>query len=77
MSPLRILRQIITPTGQHRAVAPAGPAVLFPAAPFRPVVTQAFRYCPPCGTTTAAVLHRDGHTCGDCGTTHYPEDGAE
>ncbi|MFI0236371.1 hypothetical protein [Streptomyces sp. NPDC016845] len=65
MSPLRTLRQIIRPTGQHRAPAP------------RPAVSQGLRHCPPCGTTTAAVLHRDSHTCGDCGHTTYPKGGSD
>ncbi|MHC5259870.1 hypothetical protein ACYSUO_18490 [Streptomyces sp. UC4497] len=70
------LRGLIRPTGQHRA-ATAPRAALFPAAPHRPVITQAFRYCTPCGTETPAVLHRDAHTCGDCGHTHYTEDDTE
>lgn len=68
------LRGLIRPTGQHRAAPVASHAGLFPAALPGPVITQAFRHCQPCGTDTAAVLHRDGHTCGDCGTTHYPEE---
>lgn len=67
MSPLRTLRQIVRPTGQHRAPADRLAAV-------RPAVAQALRHCPSCGTTTAAVLHRDSHTCGDCHHTHYPEE---
>lgn len=70
MSPLRTLRQIIRPTGQHRA-----PTARQIAA--RPVIPQAFRPCAPCGTETAAVLHRDGHTCGTCGHTTHLKDGAE
>lgn len=76
MSPLRVLRQIVRPTGQHRAAGDPSTA-MFPAPPHGPAVTQAFRYCTPCRTETASVLHRDGHTCGDCGHTHYTEEGSD
>ncbi|MFE4718370.1 hypothetical protein ACFRLW_18385 [Streptomyces sp. NPDC056728] len=65
-------RGLIRPTGLHRAAPPTGS--LFPTAPASHVVTQGFRHCPPCGTDTVSVLHRTSHTCGDCGTTHYPEE---
>jgi NADH pyrophosphatase NudC (nudix superfamily) len=69
------IRGLIRPTGQHRAIATR--AELFSKASAGAVVTQAFRYCVPCQTETSAVLHRTGHTCGECGHTHYPQDGAE
>lgn len=59
------------PTKHHTPNRP------FPTASYGATATQAYRYCPPCGTETAAVLHGYGHTCGDCGNTHYTEEGAE
>lgn len=70
------LRGLIRPTGRHRTAEPTVRlAALFP--PAGRAVQQGFRDCPECGATTAAVLHRSSHTCGDCGHTHYPEDGAK
>lgn len=73
-------RHLIRGKGGHRR-RPAADivplAAFFPPAPETGVVTQAFRDCPSCGAETAAVLHRDSHTCGDCGHTHHPEDGTE
>ena len=68
------LRGLIRPTGQHRAPTPRR-APMFPPAPRCAVASTGFRYCPPCTTDTAAVLHPDGsHTCGDCGHTHHTEE---
>lgn len=48
-APLRVLVQIVVPTGLHR-----------PARPSRPhgaLAAQRFVWCDPCGVETAATLH--------------------
>ncbi|WP_405543989.1 hypothetical protein OG478_23005 [Streptomyces phaeochromogenes] len=76
MSPLRILRQLVAPTGQHRGTrAGSLPALIevpidsllrpqlpgFPEAPAHGAIApQAFRHCLPCGGDVAVVLHGNG-----------------
>jgi hypothetical protein len=48
-------RALVSHYGQHRRQAPR---------PHGAAVDQDFRFCPPCGVETAAVVHADGsHTC--------------
>ncbi|MEV0525994.1 hypothetical protein AB0I66_21395 [Streptomyces sp. NPDC050439] len=71
---------LIRGTGAHRPVrrkTPSDRRPIFPPAPHTGVVPHGFRHCQQCGTDTVAILHREGHTCGDCGREHYTKDGAE
>lgn len=86
MSPLRFIRQVVAPTGRHRAVAVASRVPLddllgpWPRPVPEPVhgaaVAQAWDDCLLCGKATAGVLHKDGWTCGECLTTVPAEGGA-
>ncbi|MFF5980888.1 hypothetical protein ACFY78_18785 [Streptomyces olindensis] len=90
MSPLRTLRQIVYPTGRHRAPRQAPERIEVPldgltAAPwpqdvpppaFGAAFTQAWRDCQPCSKATAGVLHKDGWTCGECLTITSTEGAA-
>lgn len=78
MSPLRFLAHtpvlgLIRGTGRHRPARPAHDRqpVLGPAG----VLKYGFRPCGPCTTETVSVIHRTGHTCGDCGTVHHTDEG--
>jgi ribosomal protein S27AE len=85
MSPIRYLRQLVAPTGRHRAMAPASARVPIEdlLGPWPPAterahgaaVVQAWDDCEPCGKATAGVLHKDGWTCGEC-LTSAPAGGA-
>lgn len=86
MSPFKLLARtpvlgLVRGPGRHRPVRRTTPndrAPLFPPAPpTGGVVAHGFRYCTPCGTETVAVLHREGHTCGDCGCEHYTEEATD
>ncbi|MFJ4926894.1 hypothetical protein [Streptomyces sp. NPDC088736] len=46
MSPLRVLRQIVAPTGRHRGVRQPGQ-----------IVAQRIVWCDPCRASTAATVH--------------------
>lgn len=73
----RIIGLAVPGPGRHRTRPAAERKPLFPPAPPTGVVAQGFRHCTGCGSDTVAVLHRDGHTCTDCGHVHYTEDGTE
>ncbi|MGX1909037.1 hypothetical protein ACWIID_09260 [Streptomyces phaeochromogenes] len=76
MSPLRILRQLVAPTGQHRGPRAGSlparnevpidsllqpPLPAFAEAPAHGAIAPlAFRHCRPCGGDVAVVLHGNG-----------------
>lgn len=80
MSPLRVLRQMIAPTGKHRAAV--GLAEEFPLdtlldeGEFEQLLADGeieaneCAPCPTCSRTTFHAMHTDGsRTCWPCGTT--------
>lgn len=83
MSPLKFLSRtpvlgLVRGPGRHRPVrrkTPSARVPIFPPAPHSTgVVAHGFRHCLTCTTETVAVLHRDGHTCGDCGRVHHTDE---
>jgi ribosomal protein S27AE len=75
-SPIRVLRQIIAPTGRHRPRRRTvtlndliGQPSRLPSTPAFGVFVQAWDDCEPCGKATAGVLHKDGWMCGECLTS--------
>lgn len=63
--PVRAAIALVHPLGEHRGPRTRTAAV-FPLPAPGAVVTQAFRFCRPCGVDTAAVLHANGtHTCAE------------
>ncbi|MFF0790413.1 hypothetical protein [Streptomyces spiralis] len=77
MSPLRFIRQVVAPTGRHRAATASKPAreplgtwpKSLPERAHGAAVAQAWDDCAPCGKPTAGLLHKNGWTCGECFTT--------
>ncbi|WP_055696535.1 hypothetical protein [Streptomyces silaceus] len=66
---------LVRGSGRHRPARPSGDRA--PLDPPSGAVRHGFRHCTPCGTDTVAILHRTGHTCGDCGHEHYTDEGGD
>ncbi|MFB7711638.1 hypothetical protein [Streptomyces sp. NPDC056105] len=71
MSPLRVLRQIIAPTGKHRATAGVlDEAELEQLLADGDIEANECAPCPTCTRTTFHAMHTDGsRTCWTCNTT--------
>ena len=77
-SPIRVLRQIVAPSGKHRRIPLAellGKPSAYTTPPVQGVLTQAWKPCSgPCGQEMPSVVHVDGSwQCGHCLTTTTAE----
>lgn len=80
MSPMRVLRQIVAPTGRHRRAELAGPGRevldevrLEELLDAGEVVANEVAPCPGCGRSTFHAMHRDGsRRCWTCSTATVP-----